>query len=109
MLLVARIDPLWAVACKKIDIADKSRRLLDHRHTVFLRGPWIDSGLEYDDIPLRDDRADGLAGSLEQAEIGSLGGVDGRRHCDNVEIARFQIVGRGGEMYRRRPQCRPID
>ena len=93
MFFVARVDPLWAVACKEVFVVDKAGHLFQHRHTIFLGSTGVDGGFVDNDIAFLQGLADGFGGLDQGSEIRAFVLIDGGGHGDDVDVA---IVQGGG-------------
>src|SRR5690606_5570214 len=81
---VARVDPLWAVAAVEVFVEAQARGVFQHRDAHFLGDSWVDGGLVDDDVALAQDATDAGAGLEQRVEIRLPGGIDRRRHGDDV-------------------------
>lgn len=97
MFLVAGVDPLRAVAAEEVAVEGQARPLLEQRDADLLGGPGIDGGLVDDDVTGGKYLRHRARGPLQRAEIGALGGIDGRRHGDDVHVAWAELAALGGE------------
>ena len=95
MLLVARVDALGAVAAEEVAVELQARQALENRHGDLFGAAGIDGRFEHDDVALLQHLADQLARALDRLQVRALVAVDRRRHRDDEDLARAQVLDAG--------------
>jgi hypothetical protein len=98
MLLVAGVDALGTVACKKIAVELETGNALKDRHADFLGAAGVNGGLVDHDVAALQYLAHRGAGLFERRQVGTLVIVDRGRHGHDEHAAAPQFAKARGEL-----------
>ena len=90
MLLVARVDPLRAVAGEEVTVELKPRHALEDRHAHLLGAARVDRRLVDHHSAAAQHLADALAGASQRREVRALVLIDRRRHGHDEDLTALQ-------------------
>ena len=97
MRLVAGVNALGAVACKKVDVVDQARVLFEHGYANLFSCAWVNGGLIYNNVALFKHFAYGGAGFDKRRQVRAVVLVNGGGHSNNKNCAITQGGGVGGK------------
>ena len=99
--LVARVDPLRAVADEEILVELEAREALEHRHALLFRRAGIDGRFVDHDVVFLQHAADRLARADERTEVGPLVVIDRRRDRRDEHVAILEVFHLARELHAR--------
>src|SRR5690625_4130446 len=92
VLFVAGIDPLRAVAGKKVPVVHQSRAPLDNRHADVFCAAGEYRGLKNYQCILTNHPPQQLGGALQRRQVRLLAVIDGGGYGDDIDIACAYVI-----------------